>query len=312
MDHCLGLGMPFQTQSVDTISPRAPYAPVWNGEGHGQWLGQALEPMSRVDEEGRKEDRKRKGKEVIVEDEEYGSSRGKRVLMSMRRPELLPLFPAPPEPRQEHYYAANTQGIRMPYDWNNMPLKEERDFMQNSLLPNQSFHQEGSSQGGTKPRRYLPKDKSAALEEIFKIHPAPIPEERKGIAQMLGIDRSQVDVWFHNRRNRDKIMQVQLENERLQKRITELEKELKFYKNYHSICTTSTKEPFYLLHQALQLHNLMPAHGSSRDWSNKPRRAPCVGTSSGVGAGPSTVLPSPPPSSSTWFATPRHQYPYTR
>ncbi|KAL6838354.1 hypothetical protein ACP4OV_031858 [Aristida adscensionis] len=314
MNHRLELGMPFQAQWVNTISPSAPYAPARNGEGHqGQQVGQALEPRSRVDEEGRKDDRKRKGKEVVVEDGDIGPSRGKRILIPMRCPVLLPLFPAPPEPHESAHYAANTQGISwMPYDENNMPLKMEHDFMQNCVLPKQSFHPEGSSQGSRKPKRFLSKEQSATLEEIFKTNRAPIPEEREGIAQMLGICRTQVDVWFQNRRKRDKMAQVELEKDRLQKRVTELEKELKFCKSYHSM-RAITKQPFYPFHEVVQ--NLMPAQGLSRKGSNEPRRALPVATSSDIVAGPSTVpSPSLPPPSSTWFPNTRrrHQYPYTR
>ncbi|KAE8690203.1 Homeobox-leucine zipper protein HAT2 [Hibiscus syriacus] len=82
----------------------------------------------------------------------------------------------------------------------------------------------------------LSKDQSAILEESFKEHNTLNPKQKLALANQLGLQPRQVEVWFQNRRARTKLKQTEVdceflkrwceklteENKRLQKEVVEL------------------------------------------------------------------------------------------
>ncbi|CAL0304626.1 unnamed protein product [Lupinus luteus] len=100
-----------------------------------------------------------------------------------------------------------------------------------------SDDEDGSGDGnGVRKKLRLTKEQAHVLEETFKEHNTLNPKQKQALAMELSLRPRQVEVWFQNRRARNKLKQTEVdceslkrcsknlteENKRLQKEVQEL------------------------------------------------------------------------------------------
>ncbi|XP_043720774.1 homeobox-leucine zipper protein HAT22-like [Telopea speciosissima] len=74
-----------------------------------------------------------------------------------------------------------------------------------------------NSKNNTGKKLRLTKEQSTLLEESFKEHPTLNPTQKQELAKQLKLRTRQVEVWFQNRRARNKLKQTEVDYEFLKK-----------------------------------------------------------------------------------------------
>ncbi|CAD5187509.1 unnamed protein product [Musa acuminata subsp. malaccensis] len=106
-----------------------------------------------------------------------------------------------------------------PFHHHHQQEEEEEDCSRKTIIA-----------GGTRKKLRLSQEQQALLEDSFREHTFLAPKLKQELASRLNIQQRQVEVWFQNRKARNKLKQTEAELETLKKyreRLSEENRRLK-------------------------------------------------------------------------------------
>ncbi|XP_019156785.1 PREDICTED: homeobox-leucine zipper protein HAT22-like [Ipomoea nil] len=179
------------------------------------------------------------------------------------RPSLTLGGPPPPEEELKFEVAAEEDGTSMASSFSNSSMKREREIGGGGeeeveleiMEPTKGLSGDDDEVVGTRKKLRLTKEQSVVLEDSFKEHSTLNSKQKEHLARKLNLRPRQVEVWFQNRRARNKLKQTEVdcellrkcydsltdENRRLQRELQELKA-----KTPAAAAAVAVAQPFYM------------------------------------------------------------------
>ncbi|KAF5740101.1 homeobox-leucine zipper protein HAT22-like [Tripterygium wilfordii] len=134
---------------------------------------------------------------------------------------------------------------------NSNSVKKEREFEEVEVERSSSrVISDEDEEGSPRKKLRLTKEQSAVLEERFKEQSTLNSKQKQVLAEQLNLRQRQVEVWFQNRRARNKLKQTEVDCEELKKcceTLTEENKRLqKELQELTSFKMNDNTAPFYM------------------------------------------------------------------